>query len=150
MRWSSPIPKGATACASHPEWIHDADAGAGLADIWFLAPTPVGEFGSNVNVIVQDVDSVGLDDYMKASLDNLAAFIDDPVVRSHTRVAAPDGAELGRIEYTGIVDGQRLSFLQYIDVDDGTAVVATLTAAPEDFDDLSATVAPFLATVEAD
>lgn len=130
-----------------PDWTYDTAAGDGIAELWFVEPVAFGEFGANVNVVVQDIGNMSLDTYIRASLLTLEDSIASPEVVANTTITAPDGDDLARIEYTGEVLGRSLRFLQYVDVDDGSAAIATFTAPRDAFGGLVTQVEPYLATV---
>lgn len=126
-------PQGSYELEVDPAWIPQHGSLAAEIEIWFLG-RPRGPVASNVNVLTQLVPGLGLDEYVDLSVDNADLFIDEfELVSSGITQGTRD--ELGYMEYQGTQGGHRLHFLGYFAVEDGTAVVATLTASVDDFAD---------------
>ena len=139
-------PQGRYAITVGADW--SALPGVSAADIETWSIGAAGRaFAPNVNVLVQDTPGMDLDDYLAYSRTHMG----DLDVVDHRVVTGSDGRELGLIEYAGEPPGSSipLHFLAITDVGDGTAVLATFTALPDDFADLRAAVEPYMLTLHA-
>ena len=119
-------------------------------ETWSVAE-PADGFGANVNVLTQAAPGMDLSSYLDLTVDSIDT-IDELTLIEASIVEGANGNQLGLIEYEGVVPGtppgQSLSFLATFDVRDGTAVVATLTALPSNFESLRSEIEPLLMSLQ--
>lgn len=99
---------------------------------WYVGPTRNG-FTPNVNVFVEQVRGLDLDDYLALTERNMGLFASDVVFLEHGEVQTRSGERLAVLVYQGTIGVERLQVMQTLFVQDGQAVVASLTGRPEDF-----------------
>jgi hypothetical protein len=141
-------PQGSYTLTIGADWTDISSRMAAGTEAWAVAEGSSG-FTPNVNVITQSAVDVDLDAYLATSVASVEAIDGELIEQSYVQGA--DGAMLGAMRYTATPAGSAgpLEFLAVIDVRDGTAVVATLTAPDDAFEALVAQVEPSLLTLAA-
>jgi hypothetical protein len=140
-------PQGTYTIEIDPGWTEQSGTFVKEIEAWIVA-TPRDGFAPNVNVLTQDTGGMDLEEYLDFSVESMGTL----ELTSSDIVRAPNGNELAIIEYEGEIAGTAaglLKFMATVDVNDGQAVVATLTADESTFDDLRVQVEPYLLTLQA-
>jgi hypothetical protein len=105
-------------------------------------------FADNVNVFVEPLSgSIGLEDYLDASVANAPALIPNVDFTERETITLPSGEPAGRLEYRGTIDGRDLSFLAIVGVSPENAVVVTLTSEPDRIDEVTKDNEPYMRTL---
>jgi hypothetical protein len=143
-------PQGSYTLTLGPEWTDLPSTMVAEIETWAVAEGDSGFTPNvNVNVLTQDAPDMDGDEYMDLTLESLASI--DGEVIDHAFVTGSSGRSLGLLEYVAQPPGVNtdLHFIAVFDLQGATAVVATYTATPEQFDELRASVEPYLLTLEA-
>jgi hypothetical protein len=136
-------PEGSYELRVDPAWTYQAGAFAQGVEIWFLGPAEDG-FTPNMNLLTQTTGGMSLSDYLDVSVQNAPGFIPDFELVASEEFEG-DGGTLGLLEYTGTAtSGHELHFLAIISTEGNDAVVATLTAPADSFEDWRDEVEPFM------
>ncbi|HEX5240591.1 MAG TPA: hypothetical protein VFW20_06295 [Candidatus Limnocylindrales bacterium] len=115
-------------------------------ELW-LVGTPMVGFAPNVNVLSQSSFGLDLAEYNTASLRSAPKLIPGFKLESD-KIVETDHGQMLRLEYLGkTVSGTKLHFLAYAAIADGTADVATFTAAGSSYSSLVKSVEPSLRTL---
>ena len=140
-------PQGSYTITIHSDWDETPRMFVQEIESWAI-DARTDDFAPNVNVLTQDSLGADLDEYLAFSVENMGTL--DLI--NQTTVVGANGNELGLLEYSGVVPGgaadRPLHFLAAIDVRAGVAVVATLTTAPDEFDDYRDEIEPYLLTLQ--
>lgn len=140
-------PQGTYEIDVDPSWIAQHGAIAAEIELWFVGP-PSGQLATNVNVLTQNAPAVDLRGYLDLSVENADLLLEDgEVVDSGIVQGTYD--QLAFMEYRGVQAGNQLHFLGYFTVDQGTAVVATLTSTEDQFDQVRREAEPYLQTLRS-
>jgi hypothetical protein len=141
-------PQGTYTMSIGPDWARMPGTAAQEIEFWALDPSQVG-FADNVNVLTQDTLGMGLGEYMDTSAESMGNL----VVLDQYKVVGTNGNELGVLESRGTPFGaptdEPLHFLTVVDVLDGVAIVATLSATLDTFDARRLAAEPYLLTLQA-
>jgi hypothetical protein len=152
---TAPAPTGATTFTD-PAGVYRVDVADSWREAtidqpkaWIVAEVADG-FAPNVNVVTEKPpSSIGLDDYLKLSVDKAPQIIQDFTLESNETITLTSGDQGGRLVYTGRSGASpTLKFLAIVALRDGRAAVATFTAPPGRFDALAADAEPYLRTLE--
>ena len=106
-----------------------------------------------MTIVAQPVGEVDLDQYLQLVIDQAPKSVDNFKLREFRVVTIPTDAKatvpksLGVVAYEGRKGDQTYGFFFVASVEDGKAVVATLTTDQDRFDDVRAEVAPYLMTL---
>jgi len=145
-------PQGAYSLEVDPQWqVPTSTAGANV-ETWYTQ-TGTEDFRDNVTIVSQPVGEVDLDQYLQLVIDQAPKSVDDFKLREFRVVTIPTEAkatvpkQLGVVAYEGRKGNQTFGFFFVASVEDGKAVVATLTTDQDRFDDVRAKVAPYLMTL---
>ncbi|MGH1491132.1 MAG: hypothetical protein ACRBK7_17355 [Acidimicrobiales bacterium] len=111
-------------------------------EIWSVAPAS-DNFVANVNVLTQDAPGLDALSYLELSIETAPLFLDDLELIDQSIVQGASGQTLATMEFTG----DELHYLGFYAVGSDKAVVATLTAPPDQFGAIQAEVSPYLATL---
>ncbi len=144
-------PEGAYVMEVDPSWDFQVSGEDGVpegVEAWFVG-VPSELFAPNVNVQVEEVGPVGLELYLDASVEKAPGQLDDLTVLDQSVIELDDGRLVGRLEYTASAGELPLQFVGIVSVEDGIASVATLSATPEQIDDLLDDVEPYLLTLRS-
>ena len=141
-------PEGEYRITVDPAWDAEHGTLAQGIEVWFTGPV-VDNFRPNVNILTQSVGSMSLEQYTELSIENGPNFIADfALVESHTETGV-NGTALAVLEYTGsAANDLPLRFLAVWTVADGTAIVATVTAPTDRFEEERDAALPYLRTLE--
>jgi hypothetical protein len=141
-------PQGTYTITIGSDWTETSGAMVQEIESWAVAP-PSDGFADNVNVLTQAAQGLDLEQYMDLSSQNLGGL--DLIEQS--TIEGTNGNELGLLEYEGVPAGapsdRPLHFLATVAVQDGQAVVATLSASADTFEARRSSVEPFLRTLQA-
>jgi hypothetical protein len=122
---------------------------------WYTG-TGNAEFNDNVIIATQDIGDLDLDQYLQLVIDEAPNSVEDFALREFRVVTAEEESDsdsdepptqLGVVAYEGRRDNEEFGFFFVANVEDGSAVVATLTTAKERFDEVRADVEPYLMTL---
>ena len=145
-------PQGAYSLEVDPQWhVPTSTAGANV-ETWYTQ-TGTADFRDNVTIVAQPVGEVDLDQYLQLVIDQAPKSVDNFKLREFRVVTIPTDAKatvpksLGVVAYEGRKDDQAYGFFFVASVEDGKAVVATLTTDQDRFDEVRAKVAPYLMTL---
>ncbi len=148
-------PQGAYSLEVDPLWhVPTSTAGANV-ETWYTQ-TGTADFRDNVTIVAQPVGEVDLDQYLQLVIDQAPKSVDDFKLREFRVVTIPTESKtevpksLGVVAYEGRKGDQAYGFFFVASVEDGKAVVATLTTDQDRFDDVRAKVAPYLMTLRQD
>jgi hypothetical protein len=140
-------PQGSYEIEVDPDWEAHHGEIAEDVEVWVVGPSEDG-FAPNVNTLTQAAPGVDLSEYLDISVEQGPSFVPDFELLDSDVVEGSE-SELGLLEYTGTQDDRPLHFLATVDVQDGTAVVATFTAPPGVFDESRGEIEPYLLTLRA-
>jgi hypothetical protein len=137
-------PDGVWAPDISPEWSEATERVGPDIEAWLVGTGTEG-FRDNVNVLTQNAQGADLRTYLDLSSRSLGGL--DLVASEVT--TAPDGREIGLVEYSGVVPTapEPVRAVASVIVVDDRAVVATLTASRSTFDQARAEVEPYLLTL---
>jgi hypothetical protein len=138
-------PEGAYEIRVDPDWAFQAGGFVEGVEFWFLGP-PENGLTPNVNVLTQRTGGLSLDDFTKMSIDAAPQLVGDFDLVSLDQFEVA-GEPLAILDYTGVVQGNKLHFLAVWGVRGDRAVVATLTAPTKTFATWKAVVEPYLRTL---
>jgi hypothetical protein len=128
-----------------PSWTKAPGTLVEEIEVWKVGRSVDG-FTPNVNVLTQQAPNLDLEEYVELSRDSADGAGFDLV--EVTIVEGANGQPLGVMEYTGRQGAHELHWLGVFALKDDRAVVATLTAPPDTFDELVIDVRPLLLTLE--
>ena len=129
-----------------PSWVANHGSLAAEIELWVVGPIADG-FAPNVNVLTQLVPELDIDGYIEVSADSSPRFISNFELIDSGIVEGSSGQMLGFMEYLGALGGPLVHALAVFVLADGIAVIATLVALPDDFDELRETIEPLLLTL---
>lgn len=116
-------------------------------ELWFL-PGSGSSFADNINVLTQrNVLGVGIERYLDISLASAESVFDDFVLLDDRFRTGSHGQQQGVLEYTATLEGMNLHFYQVLVLDDDIAVVVTMAAPVNRFEDRRGEVADHLRTL---
>ena len=145
-------PQGAYSLEVDPQWqVPTSTAGANI-ETWYTQ-TGTADFRDNVTIVAQPVGEVDLDQYLQLVIDQAPKSVDNFKLREFRVVTIPTDAKatvpksLGVVAYEGRKGDKTFGFFFVASVENGKAVVATLTTDQDRFDDVTAEVAPYLMTL---
>jgi hypothetical protein len=145
-------PQGAYSLEVDPQWqVPTSTAGANI-ETWYTQ-TGTADFRDNVTIVAQPVGEVDLDQYLQLVIDQAPKSVDNFKLREFRVVTIPTDAKatvpksLGVVAYEGRKGDKTFGFFFVASVENGKAVVATLTTDQDRFDDVKAEVAPYLMTL---
>jgi hypothetical protein len=145
-------PQGAYVVEIDPDWRVLPSSNPEV-ESWYTG-TGNAEFNDNVIIATQEIGDVDLDQYLQLVIDEAPKSVEDFALREFrvvTTEADPDSDEaptqLGVVAYEGRRGDETFGFFFVASVEDGSAVVATLTSAQDRFDDVRADVEPYLMTL---
>lgn len=139
-------PEGEYTIEVNPDWVASHGAIAAGIELWFINDGTDG-FAENLNLLTQNVGELTLEEYLELSADSIAELLQDGAVLEQGIVPGLQGQDLGVLLYEGAA-GQGLgTFLAVFGVEDGTAVVATFVALPDEFDELVTEVEDYMFTL---
>jgi hypothetical protein len=136
-------PQGTYTMNIDADWTETTGTAVKDVEVWKVASVD-GGFATNVTVITQSTQGLDLAGYLTSSVDNIGAF---KLVGQKT-VQDSNGNDLGLMEYSGLAAGG-LHYLAVIDVSNGQAVVATLTATEAAFVQARVDAEPYLLSLHA-
>lgn len=139
-------PQGSYEMVQAGEWEANHGFIAAEIEFWIVGEIENG-FAPNLNLLTQVVGAITLDEYVQLSIDSAPFLLDDFELIDAGVVEGAFGHELGYMDYAGSAGGPVLRFLGYFFLDGDRAVIATLTAPPETFDELRAAVEPYMLTI---
>jgi hypothetical protein len=145
-------PQGAYSLEVDPQWhVPTSTAGANV-ETWYTQ-TGTADFRDNVTIVAQPVGEVDLDQYLQLVIDQAPKSVDNFKLREFRVVTIPTDAkatvpeQLGVVAYEGRKGDKTFGFFFVASVENGKAVVATLTTDQDRFDDARAEIAPYLMTL---
>jgi hypothetical protein len=106
-----------------------------------------------VTIVAQPVGETDLDQYLQLVIDQAPKSVDNFKLREFRVVTIPTDAkatvpeQLGIVAYEGRKGDKTFGFFFVASVENGKAVVATLTTDQDRFDDVRAQIAPYLMTL---
>jgi hypothetical protein len=149
-------PQGAYTLDIDPRWRASEHATTPEVESWFTGTGTV-DFRDNVNIVTQQIGQMALDEYMKLVTDQAHETVPDYDLREFRIVTASDDPasdttaevplQLGVFAYDGENSGKDFGFLFIASVENGRAVLATLTTPEDRFDRVRAQVEPYLMTI---
>ncbi len=142
-------PEGEYSIEINPEWAASHGSIAAGIELWYINDGTDG-FAENLNLLTQQVGDVGLEEYLELSADSISVLLQDGAVLDQAIVPGSLGQDLGVLLYEGAVGNQVGTFLAVFAVEDGTAVIATFVALPDEFDDLVLEVEEYMFTLVAE
>ena len=120
------------------DWIIDVFETGPLVFIGF---SPIdGEtdnFQESINLVTETVDTLGLSEYVDATISSIENSIDN-FTQISTFPKSVNGLNAIRLVYTGSFNNQDLKYLDYIFLVDGIGYVITCTALEDTYDDFEA------------
>jgi hypothetical protein len=139
-----------------PRWQQTVNGTTPDVESWFTGSGNA-EFRDNVNIVTQQIGRMELDQYMQLVTDQAAKTVPDYKLREFRIVSVDDATgsettaevppQLGVFAYTGKNEGKDFGFLFIASVENGRAVLETLTTAQDRFDKVRAEVEPYLMTL---
>jgi hypothetical protein len=145
-------PQGAYSLEVDPQWRVPTSTAGGNVETWYTQ-TGTADFRDNVTIVAQPVGEVDLDQYLQLVIDQAPKSVNDFKLREFRVVTIPTESKtkvpksLGVVAYEGRKGDQTYGFFFVASVEDGDAVVATLTTDQDRFNDVRAKVAPYLMTL---
>ncbi len=132
-----------------PHWT--ASSGPTNAEYWIVGKTDHG-FKSMINITTEDLtglaQGISAATYLRLSVKNLKAAGFKVIKQGY--VQGYNTEKLGSVEYTGSAanTGAKIHLLALFDMDENTAVVATLGTSQQIFSKAKATVQPYMRTLK--
>ncbi len=145
-------PQGAYSLEVDPQWQAPTSAAGANVETWYTQ-TGTADFRDNVTIVAQPVGEIDLDQYLQLVIDQAPKSVDGFKLREFRVVTIPTEAKtevpksLGVVAYEGRKGDQAYGFFFVASVEDGKAVVATLTTDQDRFDEVRAKIAPYLMTI---
>ena len=139
-------PEGEYSIEVNPQWAPSHGSIAAGIELWFINDGTDG-FAENLNLLTQNVGGVTLEEYLELSAESIDDLMQDGTVLEQGIVAGSFGQDLGLLLYEGAAGDGLATFLAVFAVDDGTAVVATFVALPDEFEELVTVVEDYMFTL---
>jgi hypothetical protein len=139
-----------------PRWKQTKNVSRPEVESWYTN-TGTTKFRDNVNIVTQQIGQMDLDQYMQLVQKQASDTVPDYDLREFRIITVSDDSEtgttakvppqLGVFAYDGKSGGDDFGFLFVASVENGRAVLATLTAGEDRFDRVRAQVEPYLMTL---
>ena len=140
-------PQGSYTMAIDPDWVAEHGFFTSDTEAWVVGEIE-DESAPNVTVITQLIDpSLSLEDHLEANIAGADLFVDDFNLVNSEIVEGTSGRQLALMDYEGEASERHFHFLSIFAVAGNEAVVVTLTTTPETFDEIRASVEPYLLTL---
>ena len=138
-------PQGTYSIDISPTWTEQSGTVVSEVEAWLIGLGDT-QFQDNVNVLTQETQGRDLQEY----LDFSTASMGDMELISETIVTGTAGNELALLEYSGVLPGAPIPLhaLATVSVDDGTAIIATLTTTLDTFEEARAEAERYLLTLQ--
>jgi len=140
-------PQGTYTIAVDPTWVERHGISTADTEFWVIDESS-SEFSPTIQLSTAlNPTELSLEDYLEASIAGTDLILDDFILLDSGTVSGESDRALGMMEFQAVTSGLNLHFLVFIGLSDDHAVVATLTASPETFEEYRVILEPYLLTL---